>query len=75
MVKLLQSNMNKSQSNYRNYVKPNDKFWRQNLIKILTCWYYEDCTWNIDNWHGYGISESDKKRIEREFFMELNRKK
>lgn len=64
--------MNKPQ--YKDYVKPNDKFWRDNLMKILKCWYFEDCTWNIDSWSKYGVSDADKKKVEREFFRILNKK-
>ena len=68
--------MNKpNKVNYSNYVKPNDKFWKDNFMKVLLCWYFEDCTWNIDKWHSYNISESDKKKIEREFFRLLEKNK
>ena len=60
--------MNKpNKVNYSNYTKISDKFWRDNMMKVLKCWYYEQFTWDIDNWHKYGISEADKKKIIKEF--------
>ena len=47
--------MNKpNKVNYSNYTKISDKFWRDNMMKVLKCWYYEQFTWDIDNWHKYG---------------------
>ena len=64
--------MNKIKSDY---VKLSDRFWRNHFMNVLKCWYYEDCTWNIDKWKNYGISEGDRKKIEREFFRQLEKKK
>jgi len=51
----------------KKYQKPSDKFWRENLMKILHCLQYEELTWSKQHWKDYGISSSDQRKIEQEF--------
>lgn len=53
--------------NWKNKQKPSDKFWKECLMKVLHSLENEELTWYSDNWHNYGISNSDKKKIEQEY--------
>lgn len=48
-------------------VKVSDKYWKINLMKILECLEFEELTWSQDNWHNFGISNADKKKIEQAY--------
>lgn len=56
-----------NKKNYKNYQKPSDRFWKDNLMKILDCLYFEEATWAIDRWSSYGVSVDARKKIEEEF--------
>jgi hypothetical protein len=50
------------------YNKPSDNYWKNNFMRVLLAMYYNEATWSIDKWHEFGISQSDAKKIEAEFF-------
>lgn len=62
------------ENKYKRHVKLSDKFWKENLLKILECLYWEEGTWLTDYWQKYGISISDRKKIESEFDRRMNEK-
>lgn len=51
----------------KTYQKKSDKFWKDSLMKILCALYYEEMVWGSDYWQEYGVSSSDKKKIEKEW--------
>jgi hypothetical protein len=48
--------------------------WENTLMKILECWYWQEGTWNSDHWHEYGLSDFDKKAIDKSFESFLKNK-
>jgi hypothetical protein len=48
-------------------VKVSDKYWKENLMKVLQVFAEHELTWHRDYWSDYGISHSDKKKIEQAF--------
>jgi hypothetical protein len=48
-------------------IKVSDKFWKENLMRVLECLEYQEMTWARDHWQEYGISNSDAKKIESEY--------
>lgn len=53
---------------YIAYNKPSDNYWKNNFMRVLLAMYYNEATWSMDKWHEFGISQSDAKKIESEFF-------
>jgi hypothetical protein len=50
---------------------PQSVDWRANLMKVLEVLYFEEATWAQSRWADYGITEKDKKLIEKEFEKSL----
>ena len=48
-------------------IKVSDKFWKENLMRVLECLEYQEMTWARDHWQEYGISNSYAKKIESEY--------
>jgi len=47
--------------------------WRANFMKVLEVLYFEEATWAQSRWADYGITEKDKKLIEKEFEKHMSR--
>lgn len=57
----------KKKHNKTVYQKPNDKFWKDSFMRVLHAMYWEEGTWATDKWKEFGISASDRRKIENEF--------
>jgi hypothetical protein len=58
-------------------VKVSDKYWKENLMKVLQVFEHEYLNWSSDQWHAYGISNADRKKIEQAYenYQRQNKKK
>ena len=54
--------------------KLSDRFWKETFMRVLEALYWNEASWSLDTWPQFGISNSDRKKVEKEFERWINKK-